>query len=310
MHSKFTRFAWFLLAYNLAVVAWGAYVRASGSGAGCGNHWPLCNGEVMPQSPQLKTIIEFTHRLTSGLDGLLIIGLVWFAFRLFPAGHVVRKAAVWSLVLVISEGLFGAAIVKLGHVAENASTARGYTLALHLCNTMFLLASIALTAWYSTERPVKPEAERKIDWMLIVAAIGILVAGATGAITALGDTLFKSATLAEGMRQDMSEFAHPFVRLRVFHPALALIPAALIGMFCGAVLATEKASANLKRLSYLLMALVALQILMGILNLILLAPVPLQILHLLGADLLWITVVLSMAEQRGAPGGAPEKVYL
>ncbi len=302
MHSRFTRFAWFLLAYNLAVVAWGAYVRASGSGAGCGNHWPLCNGEVMPQSPQIKTIIEFTHRLTSGLDGLLIIALVWLAFRIFPAGHVVRKAAVWSLALVISEGLFGAAIVKLGHVAGNASTARGYTLALHLCNTMFLLASIALTAWYSTERPVKPEAERKIDWMLIVAAIGILVAGATGAITALGDTLFKSATLAEGMRQDLSEFAHPFVRLRVFHPALALIPAALIGMFCGAVLAAENPSANLKRLSYLLIGLVALQVLMGIMNLVMLAPVPLQILHLLGADLLWITVVLSMAEERGAPG--------
>ena len=300
MQSRFTRFAWFLLAYNLAVVAWGAYVRASGSGAGCGNHWPLCNGEVILQSPQIKTIIEFTHRLTSGLDGLLVIALVWLAFRIFPAGHAVRKAAAWSLVLVISEGLFGALIVKLGHVATNASTARGYTLALHLCNTMFLLASLALTAWHSTERPVKAEAERRIGWMLIVAAAGILVAGATGAITALGDTLFKSATLAEGIRQDMSEFAHPFVRLRIFHPALAAIPAALIAMFCGMALATPNPNANLKRLSYALILLVTLQVLMGAMNLVLLAPVPLQILHLLGADLLWITLVLLMAEERGA----------
>lgn len=305
MQSRFTRFAWFLLAYNLAVVAWGAFVRASGSGAGCGNHWPLCNGEVMLQSPQIKTIIEFTHRLTSGLDGLLVIALVWLAFQIFPAGHVARRAAAWSLALVISEGFFGALIVKLGHVATNASTARGYTLAMHLCNTMFLLASLALTAWYSTERPVKTDAERKTSWMLIAAAAGILVAGATGAITALGDTLFKSATLAEGMQQDLSEFAHPFVRLRVFHPALALIPVALIAMFCGMALATPSTSPNLKRLSYLLILLVTLQVMMGAINLVLLAPVPLQILHLLCADLLWITLVLLMAEERGAPAQRP-----
>ena len=300
MQLRFSRFAWSLLVYNLFVVAWGAYVRASGSGAGCGNHWPLCNGEVILQSPQIKTIIEFTHRLTSGLDGLFLIALAVWAFRVFPSGHIVRKAAAWSLGLVISEGLFGAAIVKLGHVAANASTARGYTLALHLCNTMFLLASLALAAWYATERPVKAEADRKISWMPIVAAIGILVAGATGAITALGDTLFKSATFAEGFQKDFSEFSHPFVRLRVFHPALALIPAALIAMFSGAVLAAPNPSANLKRLSYLLILLVALQVFMGALNLVLLAPLPLQILHLLGADLLWITLVLSMAEERGA----------
>jgi len=138
--------------------------------------------------------------------------------------------------------LVRAAIVKLGHVAGNASTARGYTLGLHLCNTMFLFASLALTAWYATERPVKPEAERRISWMLIIAAAGIVVAGATGGITALGDTLFKSATLAEGIQQDFSEFAHPFVRLRVFHPALAAIPAVLIGMFCGSVLAAANPS--------------------------------------------------------------------
>ncbi len=299
MQSRFIRYSWFLLIYNLAVVAWGAYVRASGSGAGCGNHWPLCNGEVILQSPQIKTIIEFTHRLTSGLDGLLVIALVYFAYRIYPAGHLARKFAAWSLGLVISEGLFGAAIVKLGHVATNASTARGYTLGLHLCNTMFLLAALALTAWYAIDRPAKPVSERKISWMLIVAAIGILIAGATGAITALGDTLFKAATFAEGMKQDFSEFSHPFVRLRVFHPALALIPAVLIAMFCGSVLAAQNPSANLKKLSYTLIGLVALQVMMGALNLVLLAPVPLQILHLLGADLLWITLVLLMAEQRG-----------
>jgi len=297
MQSRFARFAWFLLAYNIFVVAWGAYVRASGSGAGCGNHWPLCNGEVILQSPQTKTIIEFTHRITSGLDGLLVIALVVFAYKLYPAGHLARKAAAWSLGLVISEGLFGALIVKLGHVATNASTERGYTLALHLCNTMCLLAALALSAWYATERPVKKE--RKISWILIAAALGILVAGATGAITALGDTLFKSATFAEGFQKDFSEFSHPFVRLRVFHPALALVPALLIAMFAGSVLASQNPSKNLKQLSYVLIFLLVAQLTMGAMNLVLMAPVPLQIMHLLGADLLWITLALAMAEERG-----------
>ena len=56
----FTRFAWAVLAANLAVVAWGAFVRATGSGAGCGQHWPPCNGAVVPRSPTAETAIEFS----------------------------------------------------------------------------------------------------------------------------------------------------------------------------------------------------------------------------------------------------------
>src|SRR5215212_12068735 len=118
MNRRFVRYASFVLAYNVAVILWGAFVRATGSGAGCGEHWPLCNGEVMPRSPQLATVIEFTHRLTSGLAGLFVIALLVAAFRAFPKGHIVRRCAAWSLALTLTEGLIGAGLVLLGHVAK------------------------------------------------------------------------------------------------------------------------------------------------------------------------------------------------
>src|SRR5260370_34132353 len=72
------RFARFVAAYNITVIVWGAYVRATGSGAGCGSHWPLCNSDFLPTTPQTQTVIEFTHRVTSGVSlGLVALLLIW-----------------------------------------------------------------------------------------------------------------------------------------------------------------------------------------------------------------------------------------
>src|ERR1700732_3618630 len=91
-----TRFAWAVVWYNVLVILWGALVRATGSGAGCGNHWPLCSGEVVPQTPALATLIEFTHRATSGIDVVLVAVLVVWAFRAFPRRHPARRGATLS----------------------------------------------------------------------------------------------------------------------------------------------------------------------------------------------------------------------
>ena len=128
MFKSFVRFAWVVLAFTLAVVLWGAYVRAMGAGAGCGNHWPLCNGEVLPRAPAVKTLIEFTHRAMSGLDGLLILLLMLWAFWAYPRRHLARRAAVLSFGFVVTEALIGAALVKLEHVAQNASVGRAWSL--------------------------------------------------------------------------------------------------------------------------------------------------------------------------------------
>src|SRR6478672_13461763 len=88
---RFRRFAWAVLAYNVLVILWGALVRASGSGAGCGNHWPLCNGQVIPVSPSLHTVIEFTHRMMTGGSAFVVLALLVWTFR----GTVKGAAARW-----------------------------------------------------------------------------------------------------------------------------------------------------------------------------------------------------------------------
>src|SRR5947209_8652491 len=149
---RFTWFAWGVLAYNIPVVLWGAYVRASGAGAGCGNHWPLCDGEVIPHSAGAQKLIEFTHRAMSGVDVALVALLVVWAFRAFPKFHPARLGATLSAVFLFSEALIGAALVKLEHVARNPSASRGYSLSTHLVNTLTLLACLTLTAWWGSGR--------------------------------------------------------------------------------------------------------------------------------------------------------------
>src|ERR1035437_1911752 len=127
-NRRFAAYAWAVLGFNVLVVLWGAYVRATGSGAGCGNHWPMCNGEVIPRAPRIATIIEFTHRVTSGIALVAIAGLVFWAFRAYPARHRVRLGAVFSGVFILTEALIGAGLVLFEHVAKNASNARAFSL--------------------------------------------------------------------------------------------------------------------------------------------------------------------------------------
>src|SRR5829696_8162535 len=109
--GRFAIYAWAVLAYNLLVILWGAYVRATGSGAGCGSHWPLCNGEVVPRAAAAQTLIEFTHRATSGLALLAVVALVAWVFQAFPRRHPARKGAASSLVLILTEAAVGAGLV-------------------------------------------------------------------------------------------------------------------------------------------------------------------------------------------------------
>ena len=296
MAPRFARYAWFVLIVNILVILWGAVVRAVGAGAGCGEHWPLCNGSVLPSSGT-KTLIEFGHRITSGMALLLVIGLVIYAFRTFPKAHIVRRLAAWSLVFELTEGLLGAGLVLLGHVAANQSVARGYSLGLHLTNTLLLVGALALTARYATRPHLTwHAASPKMRTCLAIAALGIFVIGVTGAITALGDTLFRTATLAEGMRQDFDPASHPFVKLRIFHPAFAALLGVYIYILSGSVMSTKAARPTVKKLAQALVLITTGQLMLGGLNLVLMAPVPVQLTHLLLADLLWITFVLLSAE--------------
>ena len=298
MPKTFARYAWAVLAYNLGVVLWGAFVRATGSGAGCGNHWPLCNGTATLHSASAATIIEFTHRVTSGLDLALVALLVVWAFRRFPRQHPVRLGATLAALFLITEALLGAALVLLEHVAKNASVSRAYSLSTHLVNTLTLLACLTLTAWWSTQRPAArgvPSASRV--WMAGVSLASVVLLGVSGAMAALGDTLFPVSSLAAGLAQDLDPAANIFLRLRLFHPAIA----AAVGVWL-LYYAVSSASRrpDVAGRAWTLVALLGAQIVAGVVNVLLLAPVWMQIVHLLLAGLLWITLVLLCASMLAA----------
>jgi heme A synthase len=279
---SFARYAWGVLLYNLLVIVWGAYVRATGSGAGCGSHWPLCNGEVVPRSAGAATMIEFTHRLTSGLALILVAVLAIWAFRAFPRKHPVRTGAAVSLALILVEALLGAGLVLFRYVAENASAGRAIYLSAHLVNTLLLLGAITMTAWWASagNRAVF----RRWRGALAVGFALSLVLGVSGAIAALGDTLFPPSPVRES--------THALVRLRLLHPLIAVIACAyLAGMAWIA-----SARFGLRRNAHALLWLIAVQLAAGVVNVLLLAPVWMQLVHLLLADLVWIALVLLAAE--------------
>jgi heme A synthase len=293
--KHFARYGWAVLAYNLLVILWGAYVRATGSGAGCGAHWPLCNGVVIPRAPELATIIELTHRVTSGIALLLVVGQLAWARRLFAKGRVTRLAAHAAMALMVTEALVGAGLVLFEMVADNTSIARAWWLAAHLFNTFLLVAALALVPWFASGRPApRLRNSGREGTLLFISLAGTLFLGMTGAVTALGDTLFPVTTLAEGIAQDFSTSSHILVRLRIIHPTFAVLMAFVLALAAG-VSAQLRPSPTVRRLAIALVALVVTQLAAGLVNLLLLAPVAMQLAHLLLADLLWITLVLLTA---------------
>lgn len=287
-HPGFARFAWGVLGYNVAVILWGAYVRASGSGAGCGNHWPLCNGEVTPHSPTAQTLIELTHRGMTGLDSPLVLLLAIWAFRAFPRRHPVRRAAVLSAIFLVIEALIGAALVLLERVAKNASA---YWQSLHLINTLTLLAVLTLTAWWASGKPaIRPRG--RAAWMAGVSLAAVALLGVSGAIAALGDTLFPAKSLAAGLAQDWDPAANIFLRLRGLHPLIAAASGAWLLFFA---VSSARRRPGVRVLAWTMTACLGAQLLAGAVNLLLLAPVWMQMVHLLLADLLWISLVVLCA---------------
>ncbi len=286
-------FAWIVVAYAVGVVLWGAYVRATGSGAGCGNHWPLCNGVLLPRAPEVATLIEFSHRLSSGLVLVLVGALVVWAARVFPRRHRVRTGAWLSLVFTLSEALVGAGLVLFELVADNASMARAASMAVHLLNTFILLACLTLTAlWATGVRAPRLRGRGTRAWLLGASLIGLLVLGASGAVTALGDTLFPSESLAEALHQDFSATGELLVRLRLFHPLLAITVGTIVIITAQVLRAGSPRRLAVRALADLLSGLVLVQLLAGLVNVSLLAPVWMQLLHLALADAVWITAVL------------------
>src|SRR5215470_4983673 len=290
--NRFAKYTWFTLAISLMVIVLGAYVRASSSGAGCGSHWPLCNGEVIPSSPSIKTIVEYSHRLSSGLAGLLAAGALIWAFRAYSSKHQMRYLAAAAMFFMLMEGAIGAGLVLFEMVAENKSIARAFMMSAHLINTFLLVGTLALMAWVATTGEcLKVRGKGSINWMFAAAIAATLILGVSGAVTALGATLFPVTSLAEGLKQDLSPTAHILIRLRFFHPLIAVGVSGLLILISNLARAWRP-GAKVKRWSTALIALVLVQLGAGAVNLLLHAPIWLQLVHLLLSDLVWIALVL------------------
>jgi len=300
--QRAARFGWFVLGYVVLVILWGAFVRASSSGDGCGSHWPLCDGSLLPSfEGSTKKIVEFSHRVSSGLVFPLVVALGIIVLRQFGKGSAARKAALGSLFFTITEGAVGALLVVFELVAENASIGRGVWMSVHLINTFLLLACLTTTVVFLSGRTLQTFGERisgsiqlrgqgSTVWALGAAIVGMLLLGASGAVAALGDTLFPSTSLKDALYQDFSPTAHVLIRLRMWHPMIA-ISVGLFLIFATGLVAHLRPAPRVRKLANFIIGVYFAQLALGLLNVVLLAPIWMQIVHLFVADVLWIALI-------------------
>jgi cytochrome c oxidase assembly protein subunit 15 len=299
------RFSWGVVVYFIAVILWGALTRATGSGDGCGNHWPLCNGTVIQHSPHIETIIEFTHRFTSGISFFSLVGLLVWIFARTERGHLARPMAVAALFFTMVEAVLGALLVKLGLTAQSHSPLRPPYLALHFANTLLLMAALALTAHMLSRREGYMRGSNRLIAPLgaIAGLFVVLIVGVTGSLAALGDMLFPASSLGAALRQDFSSGGSWLVHWRWVHPAVAFLASVfLIWILVRGV--QRSTHWDNRGLSALVLILLAAQYLLGVLDVLLLAPLWLQLTHLLGADALWTALVVLTARLTLEPAHA------
>jgi cytochrome c oxidase assembly protein subunit 15 len=290
------RFSWGVLVYFVAVILWGTLVRATGSGDGCGNHWPLCNGSVIQHSPRMDTLIEFTHRVTSGISFFSVVGLMLWTFASTVRGHLARAASVAAVAFTLVEAALGAMLVKLGLTAQSHSPLRPAYLGLHFANTLLLVAALTLAAHMLSRREgyLRYSIHLIVPLRAVAGLLLVLIVGVTGSLAALGDTLFPAASLGAALQQDFSSSSSWLVHWRWIHPTIAFL--ASVFLIWLSVRAVRRSTCwDNRGLAALVLILLAAQYLLGVMDVVLLAPLWLQLAHLLGADALWITLVILTA---------------
>lgn len=299
--SGFAKYAWFVLAFNIVVILWGVFLRASLSGDGCGEHWLTCGGEVIPSAPEMKTSIEFFHRITSSLAGIFVIVLLiraivnWRSEKSSKTALLV-KMSIASLAFIIIEGILGGLLVLTGNTAANWTPTRPFWMAAHLVNTFTLIAILSLTAWFAGNgKPFNFNVGRKYLILIAFAVVGIFMVGMSGSIAALGSMLFPSSTLSEGIAKDFSQTSHIILRLRVFHPILSISVGVFLVFLAGWLKSKSKENASVARWSNILTILILIQLAWGALTLVTLAPILMQLGHLFLADAVWISFVFLTA---------------
>ncbi len=300
--------AWAALIGNIVVILQGAIVRATGSGAGCGRHWPTCNGEIIPLGYSLKTTIEFSHRLLSTVVLLLGIWLFVVAFRKRKEKQGFFVFATASLVLLFIEAFLGAVTVLFGLTDENISIARGIMVASHLVNSLLLVGALTLTVVYAYPKnpwPFRLQRQGALTTVLLIGLVSMLFLMFSGGIAAMGNTMFPASSLQEGIAADFAPDSHPFIRLRILHPLIAIV----VGVYLLLSLGLSwwlKPVLEARVIAKALLTTYLLQVLIGFINMVSLAPIILQILHLATAIVAFALLTTLSAYLLGSPN-AQEK---
>lgn len=304
--SAFAKYAWFALGYNVLVIVWGVFLRASRSGDGCGQFWLTCNGELIPSAPQFKTVIELSHRMTTAIDGFVMLILLGWAIRLYLSNRSTQTrrilyGAIGSFIFVITEAAVGAGLVLTGNVAEAVTDARPLWAMGHLINTFILLTFLTLTAWFATrERSPRLGSDARTTLLITLGVVALLLVGLSGSLAALSNMLFPSQTLAEGMAKDFSATSNMILRLRLSHPILSILAAVYL-IFLSGWLKAKSPDPNVAWWSNAVSLLVVGQVIFGGATLLTLGPIVMQLGHLLLADAVWIAFVLLVASHLNTP---------
>ncbi len=277
--------AWCTLMFFVLVVLEGAVVRATSSGAGCGDRWPLCNGEILPHHPRAATVIEFVHRSLTGISAAMFMLLIVWTFRATPRKHPARCASLIAGFLLVTEAALGALLVLGHYVEKNASAVRVFVQGVHFTNTMLLLAATTATAVLLGQMRSIPYLGNLRGPMLL-ALLATLLTGATGSVAALADTLYPSPSLRAAITADFAANSPLLIRMRWIHPASAMLV-----VVCTVWVDTILVRNNQRTLALGLAVNVIVQLFVGIADVLALAPMTLQVIHLLSADVFWITLV-------------------
>ena len=284
----FRRFLILSLVYNLYTILSGALVRATSSGAGCGDSWPLCQDQFFPNLNYLKTAIEFNHRMSSGV--VLILAIIAFGFSFKFKKHLLLKKLVFiTFLTVIFEALFGAGLVIFGLVDQNASFARSVVMCIHLLSTFVLVGSLMMSVLCASRTPISFEFEKMKSnrHSLLIALIIFILISITGAITALCDTLFRPESFGAELWNEVRNPSETLKFLRGLHPIVAIV---LVFSFLKAMFRVCR-HWGLKKAYLILVSLVSFQVALGFANILLNVPLVSQLLHLFIAHLIWISSV-------------------
>jgi heme a synthase len=301
------RFAWFTLGFTVITIVGGALVRATHSGDGCGPNWPSCDGQFLVTSPgDSAQMIEFTHRAISGVNLLLVAALLFLVLRYVRPPHPARRTTVVVMVLIIVEALIGAMIVLYGWVADDTSVARQVSVPLHLVNTFALTAALTLAVWLLRGGGLPDlRGDRRLTRMVAGLGLLLVLVAATGATTALADTVFTEEAIASGA--DLDTETALIVRLRILHPIVAVTAAVLLAWF---VLRRGEEAEHRGHPwpGRIILGIVAIQVGLGFMHIALSTPLLTALTHLVLAQVLWIAFVFLALALLARPARSPGAV--